>query len=248
MTAALLLTLAGCKNPFDRTRNASGGPTGLIGNASTFVIFSSELKSGGGAFEYPGGDNQSLSFNDTSNPISYRSIRYSWNGIPVAGYPLNPGDSIFVGFDLMHTTTLAAYATTPGHDLQASPGKPNYTKVTFYARGALSSDTILKVEAASDGNPNDPNPCMTLSTSGSDNVCTKTASGANNPDGQAPQILTPSWQQYTLNIPTASLLSVKDFFKATFVYGMPPLFAQTPFGAPQGQGGTAYFDQIQYQQ
>jgi hypothetical protein len=247
------LAVTGCKSPFDSTRNASGGATGTIGNATTFVIFSSELQTGGGAFLYPGAGGQSLSFNDTSNPISSRSIRYSWNGIPVLGYPLVVGESIFVGFDLMHvvdnTPTLSIYHSTPGRNLQASPGKPNYTKVSFYARGTLSTDTVLKVEAVGDGNPNDPDPCMTLSTSGSDNVCSTTANGATNTYAQTPQTLTTSWQEYTLNIPTASLLaSVKDFFKATFVYGQPPNFAQTPFGAPDGQGAIAYFDQIQYQQ
>src|ERR1039458_9963935 len=78
MTAlCLCLVAAGCKSPFDRTRDASGGGgTGTLSGSSNFVIFSDELKTGGGAFEYPGGENQSLSFADTSNPISRRSIRY----------------------------------------------------------------------------------------------------------------------------------------------------------------------------
>jgi hypothetical protein len=249
---AMLLGITGCKSPFDSTKNASGGATGTIGNATTFVVFSSELQTGGGVFEYPGANGQSLVLNDTSNPISNRSIRYSWNGMPVPGYPTVAGASIFVGFDLMHvidnTPTLSIYNSTPGRNLTASPGKQNYTKVTFYARATLSADTVLKVEAVGDGNPNDPDPCMTLSTSGSDNVCLTTANGASNTYAQSPQPITSSWQKYTLTIPTSLLAHVKDFFKATYVYGVPPNFAQTPFGSPDGQGGIVYFDQIQYEQ
>src|SRR5262245_24821210 len=100
--ALLAMTfMTGCdKSPFNRTQNASGGgPTGSFTGTNSFVIFSNELGSGGGAFEYPGSEGQSLSFNDTSNPVSRRSIRYSWTGEPVAS------QSVFAGFDLMHTPT-----------------------------------------------------------------------------------------------------------------------------------------------
>jgi len=233
---ALCLATAGCQNPFNRTRDASGaGPTGTISATTDFVVFRDELTTGGGAFEFPGSDAQSLSFNDTSNPLSRRSIRYSWTGDAVAG------QSVFAGFDLMHTTTLAAYAGTPGRNLVATGSNPNYTKVTFYARGSLSSNTVLKIEVADDGNTTTPDPCLTLSKAGAqaDDVCS-----ANGPDpfAQPPQVLSTNWMPYTLAIPNASLLSnIKDFFKATFVF--------TPsFGAPQGQGGTVYIDKIQYEQ
>src|SRR5438552_16843918 len=87
LTAACLLLAFGCnKNPFDRTQNASGGgPTGSFTGANSFVIFNNELTSGGGAFDFHGSDGQSLSFNDMSNPISQRSIRYRWTGQLVAG-------------------------------------------------------------------------------------------------------------------------------------------------------------------
>ena len=236
---AMLLAVAGCRNPFDRTRNASGGPTGTIGNAGTFIIFGNELQSGGGAFEYPGSEAQSLTFNDTSNPYnSYRSIRYAWTGEAVAG------QTIFAGFDLMYAISQALYNPSPsvkGLNLQATAGKPNYTKVTFYARGSLSSNTVLKIEAAADGVSTDPDPCLTLSTAGnaSDDVCT--IYGAHELLGIPPQALSTSWQKYTITIPITSLANVKDFFKATFVF--------TPaYGAPAGQGGAVYFDQIQYEQ
>ena len=132
------------------------------------------------------------------------------------------------GFDLMdvvdNTPSLSVYNSTPGRNLQASSGKPNYTKVTFYARASLSTDTVLKVEAVADGNPNDPDPCMTLSTSGSDNVCLTTANGASNTYAQSPQLLTTSWQKYTLTIPTVSLLaSVKDLVRRHLYTVSPPV-------------------------
>jgi hypothetical protein len=230
----------GCKSPFDSTRDASnGGGTGQFSTNGTFVIFSSELVTGGGAFEYPGGQNQSLSFSDTSNPISRRSIRYSWTGGVVNAPGCTPDPTpLFAGFDLMYTPTLATYnpsPSVPGRDLH----KAGYTKATFYARGGLSTDTVLKVEVAASGVPAGCPvlpvvPCVWLSTNGTDD------------DGTNSQLcghaqLTGGWQQYTISIPNSALTNVKDFFKATFVFNQP-----SGSTAP-GQGGTAYFDQIQYQ-
>src|SRR4051812_40967478 len=87
------LLLAGCNlSPFGRTRDASGGGgTGAF--SGNFVIFNNELITGGGAFEYPGPEGQILTFTDASNPISRRSIRYSWTGESVNN------QTIFAGFD-----------------------------------------------------------------------------------------------------------------------------------------------------
>jgi hypothetical protein len=220
------MLLGSCnKNPFDRTQNASGGgPTGTFTGSHSFVIFNNELSSGGGAFEFPGSDAQSLSFDDMSNPISRRSIRYSWTGQSVAG------QTLFTGFDLMHTPTLATYASTPGRDLRAA----GYTKVTFFARGSLSTRTLIKVEVAEPSST--PGPCISLSTDGTldDNV-----NVGSTPCGNL-GVLSGSWQQYTIHFPTSDLAAVKDLFKATFIFN--PMT-----GAPSGQGGTVYFDVIQYQ-
>ncbi len=223
------IVLSGCNSPFGRTRDASnGGGSGALGGGN-FVIFNNELVSGGGAFEYPGSEGQVLSFNDMSNPISRRSIRYSWTGEPVAG------QSIFAGFDLMHTATQADYASTPGRDLR----KAGYTKVTFYARGSLSTNTELKIEVSDDGNTATATPCLVLSTDGTDPNDLCEVNGAN-PLKMLPRQLISSWQQFTITVPNSALANIKDFFKATFVF--------TPIvGAPSGQGGTAYFDVIVYQ-
>jgi hypothetical protein len=237
LSLTLSLFVTGChKSPSDRTSSAAGGPIGQAAAIATFPVFSSELKTGGGAFEYPGGDNQSLSFEDRSNPISNRSILYSWNGQPPGGVPSSPPGQ-FAGFSLMHTISLATYNSTPGRDLSAF----GYSRITFYARGTLSSSTTLKIEGADDTSSGILQSCLTLSSDGNGDEC-----GAN---GDAPgtrEVLTGNWQKYTLIIyqPTLNLKSVKDFFKATFVYSFP--LGGLPGEAP-GQGGTVYFDQIQYE-
>lgn len=231
-----LLLLAGCdKNPFERTHDASGGGgTGRFGSGN-FVIFSGELQSGGGSFFYPGGENQVISFADTSNPISRRSIRYTWNGQDTSS-PCGGTQHIFVGFDLMHTATQATYAGTLGRDLT----KAGYTRATFYARGSLSSRTVVKIEMVKSGTDpcaslvTTPPPCIVLSATGSDDT-----DGA--PCGNK-RVLTGNWQLYSLDITPDNLAAVKDFFKATFVFN--PLIVGST--AP-GQGGTVYFDQIQYE-
>ena len=219
-----VLLLAGCnKSPFDRTRDASGGGAlNKFGVAPGLVVFNDELVTGGGAFEYPGGANQVLVFNDRSNPISERSIRYSWNGQAPGGEPTNP--PTFAGFDLAVSLSATDYPSTPARNLTAA----GYTKVTFFARGALSSNTDLKIEVASGS----PQPCLLLSTSGTDNPGALPCSL-----GQ----LTGNWGSYSIALPPGSLSALKDFFKATFIF-TPPFVGST---AP-GQGGVAYFDQIIY--
>ena len=229
--ALSFLLLAACsKSPFDRSSNASGGALGGFGSGN-FVVFSDELKTGGGAFLFPGGENQTLSFADTSNPVSRRSIRYFWTGDDVSSQ-FGP-EHTFAGFDLMHTINQSDYATTPGRDLS----KAGYKKVTFYARGSLSSQTLVKVQSPDDGNNATVAPCISLSTDG-----TLDDTGTGGTPCLNLGTLSTSWQQYTLTITSPSqLTAVKDLFKATFIFV--PIGGST---AP-GQGGTVYFDQIQLQ-
>jgi hypothetical protein len=233
---SLALLASGCKSPFDRTKDASsGGATGTFSGTSSFVIFSDELKSGGGAFEYPGGENQSLTFTDTSNPVSRRSIRYSWTGGPVTHAGCSPSpEHNFAGFDLMHTAVQTDYNSTPGKDLRPA----GYTKVTFFARASLSTNTILKVEVASVGTPAGScagvvSPCLLLSLDG-------TGTDPNSPTCALGQI-TGSWNSYTIPVANSDLAAVKDLFKATFIFADPFVGNLAP-----GQGGTAYFDVIEY--
>ncbi len=224
--------LSGCeKKPYDRTSNPGGGGGSGTFGSTAYVIFSNELMSGGGAFEYPGAEGQSLVFNDRSNPISARSIRYSWTGERVNS------QFLFAGFDLMHTATQADYSSTSGRNLSTS----GYTRVKFYARGTLSTATFVKIEVADDGNTSTANAsCLSLSTSGTldDGVNAGTTACGNT------GTLTSDWKPFTITIvsPVTALTSVKDFFKATFIYNDPTPGSQNP-----GQGGTIFIDQIQYE-
>ncbi|MFA5976511.1 MAG: hypothetical protein WC859_10170 [Elusimicrobiota bacterium] len=243
----VLALFMGChKSPGERVKDASnGGALGGFGSTPNFIIFSSELRSGGGAFEYPGGENQTLAFNDQSNPLSYRSIRYSWTGQP----PMIGCSTFheFAGFDLMHTAFDSTYLTTPGRDLRAA----GYTRLTFYARGTLSTNTVLKIEAATPptGNTTGSGACaFPMEGSAWTGACiglfgqnTAYLNATNPCSNGTSGTLTSDWQFFSVPIPTIALAAVKDFFKATFIFTDP----YTP--APPGQGGTVYFDQIQYQ-
>ncbi len=232
----LLLILSGCnQSPFERTQDASNaGALSKFGSGS-FIIFANELRSGGGAFLYPGSEGQVLSFSDTSNPIGVRSIRYFWNGQNVSNSSCHPDpEHTFAGFDLMHTALLADFNTTAGRDLRQA----GYQKVTFFARGSLSTNTIAKVEVATHPGSNvcvSPTaPCLSLSSNGTDDDSTT-------PCGRTAQ-LTGDWQQYSIPVTASDLASIKDYFKSTFIFN-PPSVGSTA----AGQGGTVYFDQIQYQ-
>lgn len=236
MAAAFTLLTACHKSPFDRTSDQSGGGgTGQFGQSPSYVIFSNELLSGGGAFEYPSGDNQSLTFDDRSQPLGARSIRYSWNGQAVSNPHCTPNPTHnFAGFNLMHVPLLGQYEGTVGRDLHQA----GYTKVAFYVRGSLSTNTVLKIEVASPGTTNAcvgvTSPCLTLSSDG-------TGTDPNSPTCSQ-GTLTGDWQSFTIPIANSDLVSVKDFFKATFVFIDPFVGNQAP-----GQGGVAYFDRIQYE-
>ena len=190
-------------------------------------IYTDDLHQGG-AFEYPGGGNQDLAFNDTSNPaVGSACMRYGWNGLDTSSLVQH----IFVGVDLMHTGDLSTYASTPGKDLRSG----NYTQVSFDARGGLSADVVVKVEVADDGLQSTPAPCIVLSATGLLDDSTPGNPVASCTNKAA---LLSTWQSYSLNVSSSDLTSVKDYFKATFIYKGSP--------ATTGSGGTIFFDQILY--
>jgi hypothetical protein len=220
------------------TGGTSGGATGTTTTGTTTTgttppsgslalqIYTDDLHQGG-AFLYPGGDNQTLAFNDTSNPAAgTSSTRYMWNGGDVAG------QHVFAGMDLIHSGGLNDYPTTPGKDLRA--GK--YTHVTFDARGSLGPNTIVKIEVADDGNPSTPAPCVVLSASGMEDDSTP-----GNPISSClnKSTLQGSWQSYSIPVAASDLSAVKDYFKATFIY--------KGAAGTSGNGGTLFLDQILYQ-
>ncbi len=188
-------------------------------------IYTDDLHQGG-AFLYPGGENQSLQFSDTSNPSTgLNAMRYSWTGDNAAG------QHIFVGVDLVHTGGLADYAATAGKDLRSG----NYARVTFDARGSLSSDVVIKIEVSDDGVQGTPAPCIVLSATGLLDDSTPGNPFAS--CGNKATLLS-TWQSYSLSVSASDLTSVKDYFKATFIYKGAP--------ASTGTGGTVFVDQILY--
>jgi hypothetical protein len=216
MSVGLLLA-SGCKSPFGRTQDSQSGPAGSVGGSGQFTVFSNELTSGGGAFEYPGGDNLSLAFDDHSNPISRRSIRFSWTGQPTDGTTYT-----FAGVSFMHVPQFKDYNTTTPRDFRAA----GYTQVSFYARASLSTFTSVKIEA---GGPTSA--CMTLSKDGTIDEC----------GGGLKRKISGDWGTYSLPVTSAQQSAIKDLFKATFIFDNP-----TPGSTNPGQGGTLYLDQIFY--
>jgi hypothetical protein len=205
-----------------------GGSTGgtTPSGSTSLVIYDDELRQGG-AFLYPGGENQVLSFNDTSNPAAgSQSMRYAWNGGDVAG------QHAFTGVDLIHSGDISNYGSTPGKDLRA--GK--YSRVTFDARGTLGANVVIKIEVADDGVQGTPAPCLVLSPNGDQD---DTSAGNPVPGCLMRATLQSGWQNYSIPISANELASVKDYFKATYINKGAP--------ASTSSGGTVFFDQIQYQ-
>jgi hypothetical protein len=225
LLSLIVIAVPGCKSPSDSVRDASGGgPTGSFGTGN-LVVFSNELKTGGGAFEYPNGDNQILSFNDTSNPISARSIRYNWNGQSVNG------QTGFAGFDLCFVPVVDNNFTHYNNDTPRDLRAAGYNHVTFYARGNFASNEFIKVEVADDGDGGAIPPCVALSPNGDlDDT-------AGLPCGTLASIGT-AWGSHTITITNSHLNPLKDFFKATFV-------CLNTGNIPCGSS-TVYFDNIVY--
>src|ERR1041384_7964791 len=95
----VLFATVGCSKKEDKPAAAApaastnpGQPNPPPSGATGYVIYSDDLTSGGGAFLYPSGENQALSFSDTSGPSTgQKSMRYSWNGATVGGQPAFAG-------------------------------------------------------------------------------------------------------------------------------------------------------------
>jgi hypothetical protein len=159
--------------------------------------------------------------------VGANSIRYVWNGGDVAG------QHVFAGMDLIHSGQLSDYNSTPPKDLRSG----NYTRVTFTARGSLGANVVLKIEVADDGNQATPAPCLILSTNG---MMDDSSPGNPVPSCLMKSTLDSSWQSYSIPVSANDLAAVKDYFKATFINTAGPATTST--------GGTAFFDQILYQQ
>jgi hypothetical protein len=206
--------LGGCeKKPTDGLVDPNPG-NAVAPTGQALVVYDDVLKTGGGMGLFPSNENQQIALDSTDGPHSgRRCIRYSWNGqdIPNPGTVPNP-EHTFAGFDLVVSNDLTTLAAAPARNLSAA----GYTTVTFWLRGTLSDSATLKVEAPGTGFTSTIAPSITVTS------------------------LSGGWQQFTINISTADLISVKEFFKLTFVYTQPTGTTAA------GGGGTVFVDDIQY--
>lgn len=233
LIAALLLFSSCKKNPLDRIDTAASGAMPTDSPSTAFVVYrNGEITSGGGAGLYPGSDEQTINFNDSG------AIRYMWTGRDVGG------QHVFAGFDLCHSPDLSPqWYWWLGKDLS----EHHFSKISFYIKGSLSKDTVVKIESPHDGiNPNAGNkyissyrPCKVLSNDGIEPIDPGTGFLLCR-DGYNPGALklTSSWQKVTMSAPNEKFLwyNIRDFFKATFVF----------VGNGTGSGGVIYVDKVQY--
>lgn len=122
----------------------------------TWTIFEDSLNTLGGDVMYfpsdPGFATMSLTnINDGTAYSGDSYFKFKWNGQPIyweADPPDNPTDSYehsFAGISLIVAVSPEYYDETPALDLSEG----NYTRVTFYIRGALASGYKVKVEGPS---------------------------------------------------------------------------------------------------
>lgn len=206
---AVALGLSGCrKNPIERLINPV--PSGQVpGSSGIYTIFDDELKTAGGLAFIPESGGLLIDLNDQTSPRrSTSQMRFKWDGQNVGSQHLVGGFEIIVSPD---GSTLS---TTPGKDLSSF----GYTKLTFYLRGTLGTNTKLRIEGPTD----------TVITAARTELDSSQVTG--------------DWQKITLSIPTSSdFQNVKVFAIFSFQYTQPP-HTTNP-----GDGGEIFLDDIRYE-
>jgi hypothetical protein len=142
LIVSLLFFATGCKkDPVGRIVNPLGD--GAVPQVSgVYVIYSDELKTGGGLGFVPTAGNQGIDLFDQSEPRRTRNqIRYLWNGQSVGGQ-IN-----FAGFSLLITPDFSTLNSTPHKDLSFG----GYTKLTMMVRGRLGDGVSLRIEGPGSG-------------------------------------------------------------------------------------------------
>lgn len=215
----LISVFTGCdKTPSRRLTDPA--PEGAVSqNGGSWVLYDEEVRTDGGFYLIPiPTGNQTLDVgNEQSAAFGKRSIFYSWTG----GDVLDPVEGIehtFAGFGLLVAENIDQMNTTPAKDLSGA----GFTKITFYARGYLSENTILRVEGPGDGSAAAALPRLDVTQ------------------------LTGTWTKFTLPapgaIPTAAFQSVRQYVNFTFV------FSQPSGTTNPGNGGQVFLDRIAYEQ
>jgi hypothetical protein len=125
------------QNPLESVNDPSRY-TGSWG--STWVLYDDVLNTlGGDVMFYPSDPGPAVfSLSNVNNSTSYSGKKYfhcQWNGQPIYWASFGGLENAFAGFSLITTSNPAYYDTVLPLDLHKSP----YTKITFYARGQMSS-------------------------------------------------------------------------------------------------------------
>jgi hypothetical protein len=213
LLAALLLLAACDRRPQDKLTNPV--PAGAVPAASAdWVLYDDELRTGGGYLLIPEADNQTLVDGDRSaSAVGRKSLYYSWNGGPVSG------QHAFAGFGLLVAETTAVDASTPARDLSSS----GFTKISFWLKGSLGENVILRVEGPVDGTGATLAPRLDI------------------PRSQ----ISSSWTRFTLSVPASQAVAafsrVKQYVNFIFVY------AQPSGTTAAGEGGVIHLDQVTYE-
>jgi len=214
---ALILLAAGC-NRLPTERLTDPAPEGAVpdANVSTWVLFEDEARTGGGAYLFPEADNQELVIGtDETAFAGKKSIRYLWNGGPVPD-PTFGNQHAFAGFGLIVSNDGTGLPTAAPRNLTDA----GFTKITFWAKGSLSENTILRAGGPGEGTGASTLPRLDIARSE----------------------LTGDWKKFTITgIPDAQWRNVKEYVLFVFVYTQPTATTNP------GQGGVVFIDQIAYE-
>lgn len=143
ITILFFLVLIGCdQNPFDKLYDPTGDGA-LRGEWGPWVIYDDQLKTRGGVMLCPSDEHQTFA-EVTENPRSgERCIKYSWDGTLV--WSEKHGKLVnWTAAVLIVAPTWRDY----GQEKNLRLG--DYTKITFWVRGNLSSDADIRFEGPGD--------------------------------------------------------------------------------------------------
>jgi hypothetical protein len=141
----LLITSFSCsQNPMEPFSD----PTRFTGSwGSRWVIYDDVLNTlGGDVLYYPSNPGTAVfSLTNKVDGTAYSGKSYfhlSWNGQPVFWASFGGPENAFAGYSLIITSNPAYYDIVQPLNLSKSP----YTKITFWARGAMTTNNHVKFE------------------------------------------------------------------------------------------------------
>jgi len=144
ITILFFLVLTGCdQNPFDKLYDPTGDGA-LGGGWGDWKIYDDQLNTRGGVMLCPSEEHQTFA-EVTGNPHSgTKCIKYSWNGTKLWDKEKNePAD--WTAALLIVAPTWREY-----EEGEKDLSRGNYNKITFWARGNLSSGAEIRFEGPGD--------------------------------------------------------------------------------------------------